>query len=180
MVILKICFLINFPFWWSVHLCEWVLKSPTIIVLLSISPFMSVSVCLGEGNDKPLQYSCLENPVDRGVWWAAVYGVAQSRTRLKRLSMMDALEKELATHSSILAWRTPGTVEPGGLLSIGSHTTEETQQQQQGGVSQACLMRIKIIWDAYVRKESKSPVDLESLRSGPGNSRWFFGKYWGL
>jgi len=40
----------------------------------------------GEGNGSPLQYSCLENPVDRGAWWAAVYGVAQSRTRLKRLS----------------------------------------------------------------------------------------------
>ena len=42
--------------------------------------------CIGEGNDNPLQYSCLENPRDRGAWWAAVYGVAQSRTRLKRLS----------------------------------------------------------------------------------------------
>ena len=41
----------------------------------------------GEGNGTPLQYSCLENPMDRGAWWAAVYEVAQSRTRLKRLSM---------------------------------------------------------------------------------------------
>ena len=53
-----------------------VLKSPTTIVLRLISPFMSVSVCLGEGNDKPLQYSCLENPVDRGAWLAAVHRVA--------------------------------------------------------------------------------------------------------
>ena len=59
-----------------------VLKSPTIIVLLSISPFMSVSVCLGEGNGTPLQYSCLENPMDGGAWWAAVHGVAKSRTWL--------------------------------------------------------------------------------------------------
>ena len=66
-------------------------------------------------------------------------------TRVQSLDLEDPLEKGMATHSSILAWRTPGTVEPGGLLSIGSHTTEETQQQQQGGVSQACLMRIKII-----------------------------------
>ena len=57
--------------------------------------------------------------MDGGVWWAAVYGVAQSRTRLKRLSVMDALEKEIATHSSILAWRIPGTEEPGGLPSVG-------------------------------------------------------------
>ena len=42
--------------------------------------------CIGEGNGNPLQYSCLENPRDRGAWWAAVYGVAQSRTRLKGLS----------------------------------------------------------------------------------------------
>ena len=42
--------------------------------------------CIGEGNANPLQCSCLENPRDRGAWWAAVYGVAQSRTRLKRLS----------------------------------------------------------------------------------------------
>ena len=42
--------------------------------------------CIGEGNGNPLQCSCLENPRDRGAWWAAIYGVAQSRTRLKRLS----------------------------------------------------------------------------------------------
>ena len=74
----------------------------------------------GEGNGNPLQYSCLENPVDRGAWWAAVYGAAQSRTRLKQLSM-HALEKEMATHSSILAWRIPGTEEPDGLPSMEQH-----------------------------------------------------------
>ena len=52
------------------------------------------------------------------MWWAAVYGVAQSWTQLKRLNMMDALEKEIATHSNILAWRIPRTEEPGGLPSI--------------------------------------------------------------
>ena len=75
---------------------------------------------LGEGNGNPLQYSCLENPVDRGAFWAAVHRVAQSQTRLKQLSM-HALEKEMATHSSVLAWRIPGTEEPGGLLSVESH-----------------------------------------------------------
>ena len=58
--------------------------------------------------------------MDRGAWWAAVHGVTQSQTRLKRLSVR-ALEKEMATHSSILAWRIPGTEEPGELLSMGSH-----------------------------------------------------------
>ena len=72
----------------------------------------------GEGNGNPLQYSCLENPVDREAWWAAVHRVSQSWTRLIRLSM-HALEKEMATLSSILAWRIPGTEEPGGLQSTG-------------------------------------------------------------
>ena len=79
-----------------------------------------VSSLFGEGNGNPLQYSCLENSVDRGAWWAAVHGVAQTQTRLKRLSM-HALEKEMATHSSILAWIIPGTEEPGGLLPMGSY-----------------------------------------------------------
>ena len=62
---------------------------------------MTYRVLLGEENGNPLQYSCLENPVDSGAWWAAFYWL-HSRTRLKRLSM-HALEKEMATHSSILA-----------------------------------------------------------------------------
>ena len=75
---------------------------------------------MGEGSGNTLQYSCLENPVDRGAWRAAVHRVAQSQTQLKQLSM-HALEKKMATHSSILAWRIPGTEEPGGLPSMGSH-----------------------------------------------------------
>ena len=123
-----------------------------------------------EGNGNPLQCSGLENPRDGEAWWAAVYGVAQSRIGLKRLSSSSriplsqrrqwhptpvllprishgrrslvgcstwgreesdtserlhfhfhALEKEMATHSSVLAWRIPGTGEPGGLPSLGSH-----------------------------------------------------------
>ena len=78
----------------------------------------------GEGNGIPLQYSCLENPMDGGAWWAAVHGVAKSRTRLRNFPItfhFPALEKEMATHSSVLAWRVPGTGEPGGLPSLGSH-----------------------------------------------------------
>ena len=79
---------------------------------------------IGEGNGTPLQYSCLENPMDRGAWCAAVHGVARSRTRLSDFTFtfhIHALEKEIATHSSVLAWRIPGTVEPGGLPSLGLH-----------------------------------------------------------
>ena len=74
-----------------------------------------------EGNSTPLQYSCLENPMDGGAWWAAVHGVAKSRTRLNDFTLtfhFQALEKEMATHSSVLAWRIPGM---GGLPSLGSH-----------------------------------------------------------
>ena len=78
----------------------------------------------GEGDGTPLQYSCLENPMDGGAWWAAVCGVAKSRTRLSDFTFtfhFHALEKEMATHSSILAWRIPGTEDPGRRPSMGSH-----------------------------------------------------------
>ena len=78
----------------------------------------------GEGNGIPLQYSCLENPMDGGAWEAAVHGVAKSWTRLSDFTFtfhFHALEKEMATHSSVLAWRIPGMEEPGGLPSMGSH-----------------------------------------------------------
>ena len=78
----------------------------------------------GEGNGSPLQYSCLENPMDRGARKAAVHGVARSRTRLSDFSFpfhFNALQKEMASHSLVLAWRIPGTGEPGGLLSMGPH-----------------------------------------------------------
>ena len=79
---------------------------------------------IGEGSGTPLQHSCLENPMDGGAWWAAVHGVARSQTRLSDFTFtfhFHALEKEMATHSSVLAWRIPGTGEPGGLPSMGSH-----------------------------------------------------------
>ena len=72
----------------------------------------------------PLQYSCLENPMDGGACWAAAHGVAKSQTWLSNFPFtfhFHALEKEMATRSSVLAWRIPGTGEPGGLPSIGSH-----------------------------------------------------------
>ena len=83
----------------------------------------------GKGNSNPLQWQptpvlFLENPMDGGAWWAAVHGVARSRTQLSDFTLFfhfHALEKEMATHSSVLAWKIPGTGEPGGLLSMGSH-----------------------------------------------------------
>ena len=82
-------------------------------------PFHFSLSCIGEGNGNPLQCSFLENPRDGRAWWAAIYGVAQSRTRLKRLSSSSS-SKAMAPHSSTLAWKIPWTEEPGGLQSMGS------------------------------------------------------------
>ena len=76
------------------------------------------------GNGNPLQYSCLENSMGREAQWSAVHGVAKSQTRLSDFTFtfhFHALEKEMATHSSVLAWRILGTGKPGGLPSMGSH-----------------------------------------------------------
>ena len=72
----------------------------------------------------PLQYSSLENPMGRGACWATVQGVVEGCTQLSDFTFtfhFHALEKEMATHSSILAWRIPWMGEPGGLPSTGSH-----------------------------------------------------------
>ena len=89
-----------------------------------IKDILKISFSTREGNGTPLQYSCLENPMDGGAWWAAVHGVAKSQPRLSDFTFtfhFHALEKEMATHSSVLAWRIPGTGEPDGLMSMGSH-----------------------------------------------------------
>ena len=86
---------------------------------------------ISSSDGTPLQCSCLENPMDGGAWQAAVHGVMKSRSQLSDFTFtfhFHALEKETATHSSVLAWRIPGMGEPGGLPSMGSHTTEVTQQ----------------------------------------------------
>ena len=86
----------------------------TIIVLTSQNYFV-------EGNGNPLQYSCLENHVDRGAWWAAVHGVSQSQTRLKWLSLHACIGEGNDNPLQCSCWRIPGTEKPGGLLSMGSH-----------------------------------------------------------
>ena len=112
-------------------------------------PFLFISVVyyqwifLTTFNGTPLQYSCLENPMDRGAWKAAVHGVANSRTRLSNFTFtfhFHALEKEMATDSSLLAWRIPGMGEPGGLPSMGSHRV---------GHGWSNLAAAAMCWDVY-------------------------------
>ena len=88
------------------------------------SPWNSLGQNNGVGT--PLQHSCLKNPMDGGDWWAAVHTVAKSRTRLSDFPFtfhFHALEKEMATHSSVLAWRVPWTGEPGGLYGVAQSRT---------------------------------------------------------
>ena len=95
-----------------------------ILKLLNVFRVQLILSCGGEGNGTLLQNSCLENPMDGGAWKAAVHGVAEGWTRLSDFTLpfhFHALEKEMATHSSVLAWRIPGTGNPGGLPSMGLH-----------------------------------------------------------
>ena len=107
---------------------------------------MQFILSIGGGTGNPLQYSCLENPMDGGTWQAAVHGVVKSPTRLKDFTFtfhFHALEKEMATHSSVLAWRIPGTGSLVGCRLWGhteSDTTEATQQQQQQYINNSYLI----------------------------------------
>ena len=97
---------------------------PDVLAVLSTSFMVSYVVGVGEGNGTLLLCSCLENLMDGGAWCDAVHGVAESQTRLSDFTFtfhLHALEKKMATHSSVLAWRISGMVEPGGLPSMGSH-----------------------------------------------------------
>ena len=96
----------------------------------------------------PTQYSRLENPMDRGAWWAAVHGVTRSRTRLSNFPFtfhFRALEKAMATHSSVLAWRIPGTGEPGALPSMGSQSRARLKRLSSSSSSSISAAYIKPI-----------------------------------
>ena len=111
---------------WYSHLFQ---NFPQLVVIHTVKGFgivykADIDVFLREGDGTPLQYSCLENLMDGGAWWAAVHGVVKSWTRLSDFPFtfhFHALEKEMVTHSSVLAWRIPGMWEPGGLPCMGSH-----------------------------------------------------------
>ena len=118
-----------------------------------------VAPSVREGDGTPLQYSCLENPMDRGAWWAAVHGVATSWTQLSDFTFpfhFHALKKEMATHSSVLAWRIPGTGEPGGLPSM--------------GVTQSRTRVKRLSSSSSISKESAYSVRNSDLIPGSGRS----------
>ena len=133
--------------------------------------FNRVGLSFREGNGTPLQYSCLENPMDRGAWQAAVHGVATSRIQLSNFTLtfhLHALEKEMATHSSVLAWRISGT---GSLVGCclwgrtGSDTTEVTQQQQQ-------QQQPYIIWEG-----NGNPLQYSCLENSVDRGAWWAAIY---
>ena len=109
-----------------------------------------------EGNGTPLQYSCLENPMDGGAWWAAVHGVTKSRTRLSSFTFtfhFHALEKEMATHSSVLAWRISGTGEPVGLPSMGLHRVGHDWSDLAVAVATQNKHLLSWIWSSEIANE---------------------------
>ena len=107
-------------YWKTIALTRWTFVGKVMSLVLNILSRLVIE----EGNGTPLLYSCLENPMNGGAWKAAVHGVTKSWTRLSDFTLtfhFHALDKEMATHSSIRAWRIPGTGELGGLPSTGSH-----------------------------------------------------------
>ena len=117
----------------------------TYIELLNVLNFPYLAVIFREGNGTPLQYSCLENPMDGGAWWAAVHGVAKSQTWMSDFTFtfhFHALEKEMATRSSVLAWRIPGTGEPWAAIY---GVTQSWTRLKRLSSSSSCYIR-----DAYL------------------------------
>ena len=124
----------------------------------------------GEGDGTPLQYSCLENPMDRGAWWAAVHGVARSQTQLSDFTLFfhfHALEKEMATHSSVLAWRIPGT---GSLVGFCLWGRTESDTTEATSLSLFTFMH-------WRRKWQPTPVFLSGESQGQGSLVGF--RLWG-
>ena len=127
----------------------------------------------GEGNGNPLQYSCLENPMDGGAWWATVHGVAKSRTQLSDFTFtfsFNALEKEMATHSSVLAWRIPEMREPGELPSMGSHRVGRDWSDLAAAAAQYSM---RGPWE-HKKQEKKRKVNSlwETVQDSRGGKIW--------
>ena len=114
--------------------------------------------CTGEGNGNPLQYSCLENPRDRGAWWAAVYGVAQSRTRLQRLSSSSSSRDPKPFSPLSSSWKWCSSHSSGNDQLGGTHITSclfpvftSLQARYMGYISS-----IRVTNGAFIRRYSRN------------------------
>ena len=119
-------------------------------------------MCSEKAMSTQLQYSCLENPMEGGAWWAVVHGLAKSQTRLSDFTFsfhFHALEKEMATHSNILAWRIPGTGEPGGLPSYGVAQSRTWRKRLSSSSSSTCVSMLF----SQIISPSPSPTESKSL-----------------
>ena len=130
-------------------------------------------------NGNPVQYSCLENPMGGGAMKAAVHGVSKSQTWLSDFTFtfhFHALEKEMATPSSVLAWRIPGMGEPGGLLSMGLHRVghEVKQLSSSRCLSVTVLLFLMIPW--ILANLSLVPLSFLNPAWTSGSSRFTY--YW--
>ena len=122
----------------------------------------------GEGNGTPLQYCCLENPMDGGAWWAAVRGVAKGRTQLSDFPFtfhFHALEKEMATHSSVLACRIPGTEKPGRLQFMGSHRVGHDRSDLAAAAAEATQHACMHACTHTCRKNARPPKAMDGRRT---------------
>ena len=134
------------------------------------------------------KYSCLANPMDGGTWYAAVHGVAKSRTRLSDFTFtfhFHALEKEMATHSSVLAWRIPETGAPGGLPSLWSHRVRHdwSDLAAAAAAAHASKVMLKILQARLQQYMNCELSDVQAgFRKGKGtrdqiaNIRWIMEK----
>ena len=157
-------------------------STPGLSVHHQFPGFTKTHAHCGEGNGNPLQYSCLGNPMDRGAWLATVHGVVKSWTQLSGFTFtfhFHELKKEMATHSSILVWKIPGTEEPGGLPPMGSQSRKRRMR-----LSSSSSMSIESVMPSndliLCRPLLLPPSIFPSIRVFPNESafciRW--PKYW--
>ena len=140
---------------------------------------MCKHLCITEhkSNGNSLQYSCLENPMDGGAWWAAVHGVRKSCTWLSDFTFtfhFHALEKELATHSSALAWRIPGMGEPGGLPSMGSHRVRHDWSDLAAEHKSSVRLFLVVMESQHKMFKQKSRDHISSYNSTIGGGDGYF------
>ena len=133
----------------------------------------------GEGNENPLQSSCLENPRDVGAWWAAIYGVAQSRTRLKRLSSSSSRQCCWASQVELVVKNLPANAGNAGDTGLIPGSGRSPGEGHSNPLQYSCLENFmdRGAWQATVHRVSKSRTGLKrlSMHAGRHCCHWVFG-----